>query len=280
MTMVLWWLSLSTYIRLWFTGPGQPLNETKENIYLCNAEGHPRMCNVCNQWKPDRCHHCRQCNQCVLKMDHHCPWIGGCVGQRNHKLFYLFLAYTTSYVWLMSSIIWKPLTNALLAGRPITVCWTVYKLYLYTLYSIGVNLYRIGRTQRWTPLLTGVTGWEEYSDVDIHWVIMLFFAIVFSMVLSGFTGFHSYCILWNKTTIEYVETRPYHIRVDYRNDTFIVVRLEHINLYDDGFLNNWCLVMGDHPWCWLVPSRSTRIAKFSQKVHKRMMEKAPEGLNE
>ena len=54
-----------------------------------------RFCFKCNQIKPPRTHHCSCCNRCIVKMDHHCPWVGGCVAFRNHKLFVLFLIYTT-----------------------------------------------------------------------------------------------------------------------------------------------------------------------------------------
>ena len=54
-----------------------------------------RYCHVCDQIKPPRTHHCSCCNRCVQKMDHHCPWVGTCVGLRNHKLFILFLFYTS-----------------------------------------------------------------------------------------------------------------------------------------------------------------------------------------
>lgn len=37
----------------------------------------------------------RVCRLPVLRYDHHCVWIGACVGMRNHKLFFLFLLYTT-----------------------------------------------------------------------------------------------------------------------------------------------------------------------------------------
>lgn len=57
--------------------------------------GEKRWCNKCNCEKPDRAHHCSSCGICVLRMDHHCPWLASrCIGLRNHKAFFLFLAYT------------------------------------------------------------------------------------------------------------------------------------------------------------------------------------------
>jgi len=54
-----------------------------------------RYCKSCKQPKPPRAHHCQACGKCIMRMDHHCPWVGGCVGFKNHKLFLLFLIYTT-----------------------------------------------------------------------------------------------------------------------------------------------------------------------------------------
>lgn len=53
------------------------------------------FCKRCRVPKPPGAHHCSTCNRCVHAMDHHCPWINNCVGQRNLKMFLLFLFYTT-----------------------------------------------------------------------------------------------------------------------------------------------------------------------------------------
>ena len=55
-----------------------------------------RYCQSCREIKPPRTHHCSVCSRCYLRMDHHCPWVGSCVAFNNHKLFILFLTYTTS----------------------------------------------------------------------------------------------------------------------------------------------------------------------------------------
>ena len=83
-------------------------------------------------------------------------------------------------------------------------------------------------------------------------------------MLSGFTGFHSYCILRNKTTIEHVSTRPYHVRLDYpdhhRQNSAIVIAIESSERpWDDGIRNNWNSVMGDSPWLWFCKKKIITI---------------------
>lgn len=38
-----------------------------------------------------RARHCKSCNRCVRRYDHHCPWIENCVGEKNHRVFMLYL---------------------------------------------------------------------------------------------------------------------------------------------------------------------------------------------
>lgn len=66
-----------------------PLAETK-------TSGSVRHCKWCLKYKPDRSHHCRVCCICVLRMDHHCAWVNNCIGFRNHKYFFLLVAYATA----------------------------------------------------------------------------------------------------------------------------------------------------------------------------------------
>ncbi|XP_077334809.1 palmitoyltransferase ZDHHC12 isoform X2 [Lithobates pipiens] len=41
--------------------------------------------------RPMRARHCKSCNRCVRRYDHHCPWIENCVGEKNHRVFMLYL---------------------------------------------------------------------------------------------------------------------------------------------------------------------------------------------
>ena len=44
------------------------------DTFVCDAEGRPKFCSTCLNFKPDRAHHCKEVGRCVRKMDHYCPW--------------------------------------------------------------------------------------------------------------------------------------------------------------------------------------------------------------
>lgn len=52
-----------------------------KDVFVCEADGRPKWCSHCRQWKPDRAHHSRELGRCVKKMDHLCPWVGGMVSE-------------------------------------------------------------------------------------------------------------------------------------------------------------------------------------------------------
>jgi len=67
--------------------------EKSEDIENCFNLKPEERCGLCGLKKPMRAKHCRECKRCVRKFDHHCPWITNCVGERNHRWFYIFLAF-------------------------------------------------------------------------------------------------------------------------------------------------------------------------------------------
>jgi palmitoyltransferase len=65
------------------TNPDSPGLETfySKEVFECEADGRPKWCSSCRQWKPDRAHHSSELGRCVRKMDHLCPWVGGMVSE-------------------------------------------------------------------------------------------------------------------------------------------------------------------------------------------------------
>lgn len=45
-----------------------------KDTFVCDAEGRPKFCSTCLNFKTDRAHHCKEVGRCVRKMDHYCPW--------------------------------------------------------------------------------------------------------------------------------------------------------------------------------------------------------------
>ncbi|CCC70200.1 hypothetical protein NCAS_0E01300 [Naumovozyma castellii] len=116
--LILATIGIFAYFRVVSTGPGTPSNfpdlrvynleDAKRGIELppeyiakrsftLKKDGRYRLCQTCQVWKPDRCHHCSTCDKCILKMDHHCPWFAECIGFENQKYFVQFLIYCTAY---------------------------------------------------------------------------------------------------------------------------------------------------------------------------------------
>ena len=59
-----------------------------------------RFCTVCQIEQPLRTKHCRECGACVVLHDHHCPWLGNCIGEKNRRVFWWYLVYEATVLWL------------------------------------------------------------------------------------------------------------------------------------------------------------------------------------
>ncbi|GLE04458.1 hypothetical protein PINS_up013400 [Pythium insidiosum] len=109
------------------------------------------FCEECEIMQPLRTKHCKDCNRCVRQYDHHCDCAGVCIGERNRRVFLLYLftqnvesivmisvaasAFTlqsTLDEWLGVNapfiIAWLSIFSSLLLGIPL-LC---YQLYLIT----------------------------------------------------------------------------------------------------------------------------------------------------
>ncbi|KCZ78499.1 hypothetical protein H311_00471, partial [Anncaliia algerae PRA109] len=66
-----------------------------------------QVCDICQRFKPPRCHHCSICNKCFLKYDHHCYLFGMCIFYQKYKFFYQFMLYNLILSLFVSTIFIK-----------------------------------------------------------------------------------------------------------------------------------------------------------------------------
>ncbi|KAI1299732.1 DHHC palmitoyltransferase-domain-containing protein [Xylaria venustula] len=67
------------------------------DAFVCEADGRPKWCSECCNWKQDRVHHSREIGRCVYRMDHYCPWAGGMIAETSFKFFVQFTTYATLF---------------------------------------------------------------------------------------------------------------------------------------------------------------------------------------
>lgn len=78
-----------------------------KDVFICDPQGLPLFCDICNNWKYDRTHHCSEVNRCVRRMDHFCPWVGGIVSESSIKFFLQFLFYASIWgIYCLGFVAW------------------------------------------------------------------------------------------------------------------------------------------------------------------------------
>ncbi|XP_077334807.1 palmitoyltransferase ZDHHC12 isoform X1 [Lithobates pipiens] len=92
--------SVGLYFAVSLMDPGYVLSDSEktfpefaeqETSKMISSTVPMRRCGYCLLKRPMRARHCKSCNRCVRRYDHHCPWIENCVGEKNHRVFMLYL---------------------------------------------------------------------------------------------------------------------------------------------------------------------------------------------
>lgn len=190
-----------------------PLEFITSHTFKNNAPAY-RWCSTCSVWKPDRCHHCSTCRQCFLRMDHHCPWFACCIGFRNHKFFIQTMMYVTAFCGLTFGVSAKMLYDFFAAEQ-----------------------------------------YEGGAYLSLNLVFLFVVAFAFFVAVGCFTAFSMYMVFKNTTTIEfqdlrwnYLENKSAQYEFDSNGKTVKIG-----NIYDLGLRSNWCAIMGNRWYEWLLP---------------------------
>lgn len=172
---------LYNYFMTMLVDPGTPwevvdaaLAETTPTTGVASHGETPprRRCRKCGGPKPPRSHHCSICRRCVLKMDHHCPWFNTCVGFHNQRYFDRFLVYLHACSLVVVLIL------------PVVPAFGIFEL-------MGVAD-MAGEDE---------LGFLQMVGLPVCWIA----AVGVLIVVSLFLGFHTYLVLTNQTTPEFMD---------------------------------------------------------------------------
>lgn len=160
-----------------------------------------RYCATCNIFRPPRSKHCNSCNVCVSKFDHHCPWVGNCIGERNHRIFFIFLISVSSLTTLVTT-------------TAVRIFVMTYKQRLDSYHNNGDN-----HPTRLQMLI------DEVMSMPVV-IIMGIFCLMCAWSLTSLTCYHAMIIAVAQTTNERV-----------RGVYSPIGRYENIN--DEGCVTNY-----------------------------------------
>ncbi|CAD8134234.1 unnamed protein product [Paramecium pentaurelia] len=131
-----------------------------------------KYCSTCAIYRPVRASHCPSCDNCVVRFDHHCSWIGQCIGRRNYIYFYFFLMSVS------------------------------FKL----IFVFGVCLsYIVDESKKRSVSMETSDAISETLANNPISIILVIYSFGFSCFVIGLWGFHTYLVLTNMTTNEYLK---------------------------------------------------------------------------
>jgi len=128
-------------------------------------------CTTCLIYRPPRASHCPDCDNCVRDFDHHCPFTRNCIGARNYPFFLNFLiSVSLSLAALLFSCL---------------------------LLSSGITR-TINRPSS-----------GEHEVAGLINLGLVLFAVVLSLLMWGFTGYHISLVCSGLTTKEHIKGRKH-----------------------------------------------------------------------
>lgn len=129
-----------------------------------------KICPTCGIIKTPRVFHCSICDACISVHDHHCPWVGTCIGQRNHKPYFIH-GWSTNFL---------------------------------ALYTLGLNISFMSR------LPSGFDATKsEFHKLIIPCIVLSAYSFLVGLSLICLTSFHTFLVLYNKTSSEYIRDKYY-----------------------------------------------------------------------
>ncbi|KAM3506419.1 hypothetical protein MY11210_007569 [Beauveria gryllotalpidicola] len=253
-------------------------NFYSKDVFVCEADGRPKWCSGCRQWKPDRAHHSSEIGRCVRKMDHMCPWVGGMVSETSFNFFAQFTFYCALYCAITLAITGYTLSQQS-SERPNTDGWVVAGLVLsafFILFSGGMALTSL------RYILTNMTNIDMLSRTRISYLAVhlppgsppssRYSTIVYPLEQPSLVAplpppppiagadepaaAAAAAAPDASVPLPAVQTGAAASRDVRAQRKFAILRVEsRENPWDLGFARNWAAVMGRTPWEWLLPIR-------------------------
>lgn len=243
--LVLLSLSIYTYFKIIQEGAGSPLDypelllplEISDNP-VDGHEGLPARSHPAANMSPPmeilelktvshgRYRYCNKCNVWKPDRAHHCLLEERCVLRMDHYCPWFgctigffnhkFFIQELFYVWVYASFLF----------------WVSFYL-----------VFQFFAEERY-----------DHEFLSIGLLALLIVSMAFSFCLTFFFLFSAWLVAKNTTTIEFQDDRTGHSSGEFRYQFDARGKKVKIgNIYDVGMVRNWCQVMGERWWHWLLP---------------------------
>ncbi|EQL02821.1 hypothetical protein G6O67_005129 [Ophiocordyceps sinensis] len=227
-----------------------------KDVFVCDADGRPKWCSNCRQWKPDRAHHSSELERCVRKMDHLCPWVGGMVSETSFNFFFQFTLYTTCLCSVSVAAGAYCLQQQTSRGSSVDG-WVTAAIALTSIFGFFTFAMTLTAARF---IFTNITNIDILSKTRFF-----FLAVRIPSNSPPSDAFPTISYPLQRPPVQQMtdasSPRSNYMAHDTDRDVrasrkFAILRTEPgENPWDLGFWRNWKSVMGNHPIDWLLPIR-------------------------